>query len=74
MRDVVFGGKMRGVAGMGCCDSCRWADIHDGLRVVKVGGMTITQNGHSIDCNNAGDKSIDMRGDDIRCSGWEPRA
>lgn len=71
---VTLGGKMIGVSGIKECDTCKWADIHDGPRTIVRNEVTIIQNGkHCIDCTNPGDKIINMRDDGMKCSGWEAR-
>lgn len=74
MGNVIFGGPMMGVSGIQECDTCKWADIYDGPRTIRKGNVTFVQNGkHNIDCIHTGDKTIDFTGDDMKCSGWEPR-
>lgn len=74
MSRVTIGGEMIGVAGIRTCDTCGWAEIHEGRRTIVKGNVTIIQNGgHNIDCKNTGSKDMDFRSGEMKCSGWKSR-
>lgn len=75
MRDMTIGGPMSGVAGIGECETCRWASVFSGERMITTwGGTVILQKGESIiDCLNTGDKSITLGDGPTRCTGWAPK-